>query len=83
MNSDSRVEIALSAAVIVIAVLAIAYFIYAGGGILFYLLFLVAVALMVYMWRRTSPAHPTMAPATVRAPAQPRQRKARKKRQRR
>jgi hypothetical protein len=61
MDTKQRLEITLSLAVIVLAVLAIISFIYAGAGPVFYLLFIFTVIVMVYMWRTTN------APAAVAA----------------
>jgi hypothetical protein len=64
MDKQQTTEVALSLAVIIVSVLAIAVFISSGAGIAFYGLFLVAAAIMVYAWYRISKAP---APGAFRA----------------
>ncbi len=60
-------EMALSIAVIVLTIIAIAVFIISGAGLLFYALFVAVVIVMFYTWQRISAHEPT---ATVARPAQ-------------
>lgn len=77
---ENQIEIMLSLTIIILAILAIAVYFYFGPNAAFYGLFIVAIVVMFYTWRRVSQ---TPAAAPVSRKSTPRKRGARRRTKRR
>lgn len=74
---ENQIEVMLSLTIIILAILAIIVYVYFGANVAFYGIFVVALVVMFYTWRRTSMAGvPAEAP---RRRSAPRSRRARRR----
>ncbi len=78
---ENQIEVILSLTIIILAILAIVVYLYSGANVAFYGIFIVALVIMFYTWRRTSqsPLPAAHAPAMRRRRSATRRRKAGRK----
>ncbi|MCW6159802.1 MAG: hypothetical protein LVQ95_01790 [Candidatus Micrarchaeales archaeon] len=74
---ENQIEVILSLTIIILAILAIVVYLYSGANAAFYGIFVVALVIMFYTWRRTSmsPLPASHAPEVRRRRSVPRRKR--------